>query len=461
MARKSKLTTDAECEGLTFGDAARKTAVAGRPPRTTKRARLIGMLATSGGASIWEIGSALGWQPHTVRAALSALRKAGARIERIAQGASGDAARYRLIPNSGGRRMTAALSLLELDAMERRELLTCWQALFGTAAPRGMSSRSSAASSHSRSKPAARAADSALPRAARAGCRRGVEGHNFDPQTRRTTTARVERRHPCRRGDRGRLPLERRPAIARSRPSPARSPARTGRARGSSGSPRRTRDHEEAASSVAPSTPANPPRRASNRSSTRSMPSARPAPPTSPASAMRAGSWCPSATTMAASPAERWSGRRCTASRRYRCGPGRHGRRLQDRPPDPVARRLRQAGRAARCGKGVSFVSVTQAFNTRPMGRLTLNVLLSFAQFEREVTAERIRDKIAASKKKGLWMGGTVPLGYDATDRRRDAEDQGGGSPNRQGALRPLFGAPFNRDREAGGGKNRTAQTAE
>jgi site-specific DNA recombinase len=63
--------------------------------------------------------------------------------------------------------------------------------------------------------------------------------------------------------------------------------------------------------------------------------------------------------------------------------------------------------------KGCSFVSVTQAFNTSSsMGRLTLNVLLSFAQFEREVTAERIRDKIAASKQKGLWMGGTVPFGY-------------------------------------------------
>ncbi|TNE94826.1 MAG: recombinase family protein [Rhodobacteraceae bacterium] len=62
----------------------------------------------------------------------------------------------------------------------------------------------------------------------------------------------------------------------------------------------------------------------------------------------------------------------------------------------------------------VSFVSVTQAFNTTSsMGRLTLNVLLSFAQFEREVTGERIRDKIAASKSKGMWMGGTVPLGYD------------------------------------------------
>src|SRR5471030_1157062 len=67
---------------------------------------------------------------------------------------------------------------------------------------------------------------------------------------------------------------------------------------------------------------------------------------------------------------------------------------------------------------GVSFVSVTQQFNTTTsMGRLTLNVLLSFAQFEREVTSERIRDKIAASKKKGLWMGGMPPLGYDVVDR--------------------------------------------
>jgi DNA invertase Pin-like site-specific DNA recombinase/SOS response regulatory protein OraA/RecX len=68
---------------------------------------------------------------------------------------------------------------------------------------------------------------------------------------------------------------------------------------------------------------------------------------------------------------------------------------------------------------GVSFVSVTQQFNTTSsMGRLTLNVLLSFAQFEREVTGERIRDKIAASKKKGMWMGGFIPLGYDLKDRK-------------------------------------------
>ena len=68
---------------------------------------------------------------------------------------------------------------------------------------------------------------------------------------------------------------------------------------------------------------------------------------------------------------------------------------------------------------GVSFVSVTQQFNTTTsMGRLTLNVLLSFAQFEREVTSERIRDKIAASKRKGLWVGGMAPLGYDTKDRK-------------------------------------------
>ena len=69
--------------------------------------------------------------------------------------------------------------------------------------------------------------------------------------------------------------------------------------------------------------------------------------------------------------------------------------------------------------RGASFVSVTQAFNTTTsMGRLTLNVLLSFAQFEREVTGERIRDKIAASKRKGMWMGGVVPLGYKVVERK-------------------------------------------
>lgn len=72
---------------------------------------------------------------------------------------------------------------------------------------------------------------------------------------------------------------------------------------------------------------------------------------------------------------------------------------------------------------GVSFVSVTQQFNTTSsMGRLTLNVLLSFAQFEREVTGERIRDKIAASKQKGMWMGGMMPIGYRANGRTLEVE---------------------------------------
>src|SRR6267378_5424489 len=69
--------------------------------------------------------------------------------------------------------------------------------------------------------------------------------------------------------------------------------------------------------------------------------------------------------------------------------------------------------------RGISFVAVTQQFNTTTsMGRLTLNVLLSFAQFEREVTGERIRDKVAASKRKGIWMGGSLPMGYDVRERK-------------------------------------------
>src|SRR5260370_36755049 len=68
--------------------------------------------------------------------------------------------------------------------------------------------------------------------------------------------------------------------------------------------------------------------------------------------------------------------------------------------------------------QGVTFVSVTQSFNTTSsMGRLTLNILLSFAQFERELGSERVRDKIAASKRRGLWTGGPVPLGYKAANR--------------------------------------------
>ncbi|MFQ5353182.1 MAG: recombinase family protein, partial [Candidatus Binatia bacterium] len=81
---------------------------------------------------------------------------------------------------------------------------------------------------------------------------------------------------------------------------------------------------------------------------------------------------------------------------------------------------------------GVTFVSVTQSFNTTTsMGRLTLNILLSFAQFEREVTAERIRDKVAASRKKGMWMGGYVPLGYDVVDRKLVVNDDEAASVRR------------------------------
>src|SRR5881398_1720759 len=76
--------------------------------------------------------------------------------------------------------------------------------------------------------------------------------------------------------------------------------------------------------------------------------------------------------------------------------------------------------------QGASFVSVTQQFNTTSsMGRLTLNVLLSFAQFEREVTGERIRDKIAASKKKGMWVGGVVPPGYRVEDKKLVVDERG------------------------------------
>ena len=93
----------------------------------------------------------------------------------------------------------------------------------------------------------------------------------------------------------------------------------------------------------------------------------------------------------------------------------------------------------------ISFVSVTQAFNTTSsMGRLTLNVLLSFAQFEREVTGERIRDKIAASKAKGMWMGGTVPLGYEVpTDASAGTGHQRGRSPDRAHHIQDLSGTGF------------------
>jgi hypothetical protein len=87
---------------------------------------------------------------------------------------------------------------------------------------------------------------------------------------------------------------------------------------------------------------------------------------------------------------------------------------------------------------GVTFVSVTHSFNTTTsMGRLTLNILLSFAQFEREVTAERIRDKIVASRAKGMWMGGNAPLGYGVKDRKPGYTRP---MPGRCADLRPVPG---------------------
>ena len=86
--------------------------------------------------------------------------------------------------------------------------------------------------------------------------------------------------------------------------------------------------------------------------------------------------------------------------------------------------------------KAISFVAVTQQFNTTTsMGRLTLNVLLSFAQFERELSSERVRDKIAASRKKGKWTGGSVPLGYDVKDKKLVV------NPTEAKTVRFIFGA--------------------
>ena len=132
-----------------------------------------------------------------------------------------------------------------------------------------------------------------------------------------------------------------------------------------------------------------------------------------------AGSRFPTCTTTAASPAGPWSGRRCSV-----CSPTSAAGRIDTVVVYKVDRLTRSLSDFAKIveafdAKGVSFVSVTQQFNTTTsMGRLTLNMLLSFAQFEREVTGERIRDKIAASKQKGMWMGGLPPLGYDVEDRK-------------------------------------------
>jgi len=94
--------------------------------------------------------------------------------------------------------------------------------------------------------------------------------------------------------------------------------------------------------------------------------------------------------------------------------------------------------------RSISFVAVTQQFNTTTsMGRLTLNVLLSFAQFERELSSERVRDKIAASRRKGEWTGGTVPLGYDARDGNTTRYSRMASAPNGKWQRSVLFDPPL------------------
>ena len=128
----------------------------------------------------------------------------------------------------------------------------------------------------------------------------------------------------------------------------------------------------------------------------------------------RAGGPFPPAMTTAATPAAAWSGPASSS-----CSADIALEKIDIVVVYKIDRLTRSLADFARMVElfeqhDVSFVSVTQSFNTTSsMGRLTLNVLLSFAQFEREVTGERIRDKIAASKKKGMWMGGSPPLGYD------------------------------------------------
>ena len=134
---------------------------------------------------------------------------------------------------------------------------------------------------------------------------------------------------------------------------------------------------------------------------------------------MRAGGCSRPAMTTAGCPAAPWSGPRCR-----RCSLTSAARKVDVVVVYKVDRLTRSLADFAKLvevfeAHGVSFVAVTQQFNTTTsMGRLTLNVLLSFAQFERELAGERIRDKFAASRRKGMWMGGTVPLGYDVKDRK-------------------------------------------
>ena len=178
---------------------------------------------------------------------------------------------------------------------------------------------------------------------------------------------------------------------------------------------------------AARSTPENPRRKAWSRRSTRSTPSAKLAPPLFSPRSTKAGRSCRrlyddggfSGGTMDRPALQRLLGD---------IGAGRVDVVVVYKI-DRLTRSLFDFAKIVEAfdARGVSFVSITQQFNTTTsMGRLTLNVLLSFAQFEREVAGERIRDKIAASKKKGMWMGGLPPLGYDVQEPEAGRQRRGG-----------------------------------
>ena len=179
------------------------------------------------------------------------------------------------------------------------------------------------------------------------------------------------------------------------------------------------RDKAQKRNCAARSTPANRPSMGWSLSSIRSMPSARPARPISNRKPTRAGRRCQRAMTIRPIPAAisiALPCRNCLAD--IEAG---HVDVVVVYKIDRLTRSLADFAKLVEAfdAKSVSFVAVTQQFNTTTsMGRLTLNVLLSFAQFERELSSERVRDKVAASRKKGKWTGGSVPLGYDVKDKK-------------------------------------------
>ena len=360
----------------------------------------------------------LGWQPHTVRAAISGLRKGGAEVTSTGDG---KVPAYRIVSVSRSRSFgmntePRFLSVLDLPS-DLATLLQLWEAAFGSppehlvvagvhaegaelASPMRHGGRLSAAA------PQAPDLDRLRPR------EQGDAGRLAG--ARQPAGARMERpRLPCR-GAGGRLPL-RRPDLgvavgdrtADHRHRVVRTPLLRAHHVGAE------LDAEDPLRHLHPEVLRGRARAGVQLAAcpTRGLCCLRP----SQGRGLDAG--YPNGTTTVGSRVGRSNGRHCNAAGSDHVGRvdrvvlykiDRLTRSLAD-----FAKLVERLDRA-----GASFVSVTQSFNTATsMGRLTLNVLLSFAQFEREVTAERIRDKIAASKKKGLWMGGNVPLGYAADGR--------------------------------------------